>query len=117
MTVAKGRMIEAGRDVWVERIRDAYTAELGPFSADVVAVTDIRRWLERDFDRLPGDNKIREELTKLADGAVSIRAQRRNGDSRQQARVIVVRNIPAWMNAGPTAVYDHYSAHAQSWRQ
>lgn len=117
MTAAKNRMVEAGRDVWVERIRDAYTARLGPFTSDAVAVPDVRRWLERDFDRLPGDNKIREELLNLADGALNMRAQRRHGDSRQQARVIVLRNVSDWVDAGPSAMYDHYSTHANNWRQ
>lgn len=107
-TAAKRIMLEAGRGLWAERIRDAFVAQEWPFRGDAVAVIDVKRLLQKDFDRLPSDNAIREELLSIVDGAYSVQAQRRRGAVMQQKRVIVYRNIDAWKDAGPSALYDHY---------
>jgi hypothetical protein len=109
-SAAKRRMMEATRAVWAERIRDAFEAREWPFGGDAVAASDVHRLLARDSDRLPSDNAIREELLNLTDGAFSAQAQRRQGTSIHQKRVVVLRNLQAWKDAGPSALYEHYYA-------
>lgn len=107
-TGAKSRMMAATRAVWAERIHDAFEAHEPPFTGDAVAVSDVRRMLEREFDRPPSDNAIRDELLNMVDGAYSIQAQRRQGAGTLQKRVIVLRNASTWKDAGPSAIYEHY---------
>lgn len=107
-TAAKVNMMESGRAVWAQQIRDAIGAYEWPFKGDIVAVSDVKQLLRREFDPLPSDNAIRTELLNMVDGAYSILAQRRKVHGSEQKRVIVMRNINTWKDAGPSTIYDHY---------
>ena len=106
---AKQTMMEAARSVWAEEIRDAYELKVWPFEGDALAVSDARQMLATDTDRMPSNSSIRAELLGLAEGAYSTQAQQRRGVLVQQKRVIVLRNISVWKEAGPSALYEHYA--------
>ena len=107
-TAAKKNMMESGRAVWAQRLRDVFEARERPLNGDIVAVSDVKQLLQRDFEQLPSDNAIRTELLSMVDGAYSVLAQRRKVHGSEQKRVIVMRNINVWKDAGPSALYDHY---------
>jgi hypothetical protein len=76
-TTAKKSMMESGRAVWAQRVCDAIEAHEWPFKGDIVAVSDVKQLLRREFEPLPSDNAIRTELLSIVDGAYSVLAQRR----------------------------------------
>lgn len=106
-TAAKDRMAAAGRAGWAERLRDAYDARTDLFTADCVAIGDLRVWLSTAFERGPSEQAIRLELQNIAPEAKRIRA--RKGSAQIWAWVL--RNVTQWEAAGPAALYDHYLAH------
>ena len=107
-TAAKKSMMESGRGVWAQRMRDAFESHEWPFKGDISAVSDVKQLLAREIERLPYDSAIHRELLEMSDGAFSVQAQRRKGAGSEQKRVIVMRNVSAWKDAGPSALYDHY---------
>lgn len=107
-TQAKRAMMEATRGDWAQLMRDTYNAGLWPFDGDAVAVSDVKLLLGCEYQPQPSDRAIHQELLSMAEGAYSVLAQRRQGGTVQQKRVIVLRNISSWKEAGPTALYDHY---------
>jgi hypothetical protein len=108
LTAAKRGMMEAGRGDWAQRMRDEFDAGNWPFNGDAVAASDVRLLLGSEYQPPPSDRAIHQELLSMADRAYSVLAQRRQGASLQQKRVIVFRNISNWTEAGPTALYCHY---------
>ena len=107
-TAAKCAMMEANRGGWAQRMRDAFEAREVPFNGDAVAVSDVIAWLGDEFRPAPSDRAVRTELLSMADGAYSVLAQRRQGRTIQQKRVVVLRNISSWKEAGPSALFTHY---------
>jgi len=107
-TAAKRAMMEAGRGDWAQRMHDEFGAGNWPFNGDAVAASDVRLLLGGEYQPPPSDRAIHQELLSMADGACSALAQRRQGTGPQQKRVILLRNISSWKEAGPTALYAHY---------
>jgi len=108
-TMAKRNMMEAMRASWAERMRDEFDAGNWPFNGDAVSVSDVKLLLGSDYQPQPSDKAVRDELLVMAPGAYSVLAQRRQGGTIQQKRVVVLRNISNWKEAGPTALFAHYN--------
>jgi len=107
-TAAKRAMMEAGRGDWAQLMRDTFNAGLWPFNGDAVAVADVRLLLGCEYQPQPSDRAIHQELLSMAERAYSVLAQRRQGGTIQQKRVVVLRHIRSWKEAGPTALYANY---------
>ena len=107
-TAAKRAMMEAGRGDWAQLMHDESGARNWPFSGDAVAVSDVRLLLGSEYQPQPSDRAIHQELLSMGDGAYCVLAQRRQRGIIQQKRVVVLRNINSWKEAGPTALYAHY---------
>ena len=107
-TAAKCAMMEAVRADWAQRIHDEYAAGRWPFGGDAVTVADVMLMLGNEYQPMPSSRAVHQELFALDDGVYSVLAQRRNGAVKEQRRVIVLRNISSWKEAGPTALYAHY---------
>jgi hypothetical protein len=108
-TSAKQAMLEANRSEWAQWIHDKFHLREHPFIGDAVSVDDVKIGMGEQFRPLPSDKVIRDELFSLADGAISIQAQRRlKGGKTETKRLIVLRDIERWKNAGLAELYDHY---------
>jgi hypothetical protein len=107
-TIAKRDMMDAMRASWAERMRDEFDARNWPFNGDAVAVSDVKLLLGSDYQPQPSDRSFHQELLSMGDGAYSVLAQRRQGRTIQQKRVVVLRNISSWKEAGPSALFTHY---------
>jgi len=107
-TAAKRAMMEAGRGDWAQLMHDESGARNWPFSGDAVAVSDVKLLLGSEYQPQPSDRAIHQELLSMGDGAYCVLAQRRQRGIIQQKRVVVLRNINSWKEAGPTALYAHY---------
>ncbi|OOG55229.1 hypothetical protein B0E47_10625 [Rhodanobacter sp. B05] len=108
-TAAKRVMMEANRSEWAQWLNDKFQAREYPFVGDAVAVDDVKTAMGERFHPMPSDKVIRDELFNLADGAVSIQAQRKTKVGKTETkRVIVLRSIKKWQDAGISALYEHY---------
>jgi hypothetical protein len=107
-TLAKLAMMEASRGVWAQRMRDAFDCNEWPFNGDAVAVSDVIALLGEEFKPEPSHKAILTELLSMADGARNVLAQRRYAHGTKQKRVVVLRNVDGWENAGASALYAHY---------
>ena len=106
-TAAKERMAAAGRAGWAERLHDAYDARADLFTADCVAISEVRDWLFTANERGPSEQAIRLELQNIAPEAKRIRARK----GSRQLWLWVLRNVAQWETSGPAALYDYYLKH------
>jgi hypothetical protein len=107
-TKARQRMIELSRPEWARQLRKAIKDGEYPCSGDLVSTTEIRTWLSKDHTYVPSSDAIRTELLTIFPDAVDMRAQKRVGGPRQTARLLCVRNIAKWKDAGPTKRYEYF---------
>jgi hypothetical protein len=107
-TTAKTAMMETNRGGWAQRMRDAFGAREWPFIGDAVAVSDVITLLGEEFRPAPSDKAIRCEILSMSNGAYSVAAQRRHAGRVLTKRLIVLRDIDRWKEAGTTALYAHY---------
>ena len=77
-------------------------------AGDAVAVADVMLLLGNEYQPMPSSRAVHQELFTLGEGVYSVLAQRRNGTTKEQRRVIVFRNFSKWKDAGPAALYAHY---------
>lgn len=106
-TVAKERMAAAGRPGWAERLRDEFESQTGLFTADCVAIGEVRRSLSTAYELGPSEQAIRQELLNIVPDAKRVRARK----GTAQVWVWLLRNVARWDAAGPAALYEHFMEH------
>ncbi|GLQ95147.1 DUF5906 domain-containing protein [Dyella acidisoli] len=108
-TKAKKEMLEANRSEWAQWMHDSFESRAWPFNGDAVAVDDVKTAMGERFRPMPSDAAIRNELSNIVTGSTRMQAMRKMGGKKTESkRVFVLRNIQSWIDAGPSALYDHY---------